>query len=125
MCVDHISTFEQGIGRSCKYCERVRCLSPVFYFAASESDLASRMLYDFHQYQNEQRPNSVHATYIVCGIKAGKSLQKNGDVEMTSSMLDDEPPSEEITTTTITLTREEDLTSAERLSDLNCVRPTN
>lgn len=70
------------------------------------------MLYDFHVYQNEQKANSVHATYLVYGRKAVESQKgPDGDVEMSSSMPgqndDDEP---EVPTFTMGLVREENLT---------------
>ena len=30
---------------------------------------AKRMLYDFHSHENEKKPGSVHATYLLAGIK--------------------------------------------------------
>lgn len=65
------------------------------------------MLYDFHKYQNAQKANSVHATYLLFGTKAS---QADGDVEMTSSMPEHEPLSETVPTTALTLAREENLT---------------
>ncbi|KAH6952586.1 DNA polymerase subunit Cdc27 [Fusarium avenaceum] len=69
---------------------------------------AKEMLYDFHNYQNAQKTNSVHATYLVYGTKAPESQQPDGDVEMSSSM-PEEPLSDEVPTSTITLAREEEL----------------
>jgi DNA polymerase delta subunit 3 len=66
------------------------------------------MLYDFHNYQNAQKSNSVHATYLVYGTKAPESQQSDGDVEMSSSM-PEEPLSDETPISTITLAREEEL----------------
>lgn len=65
-----------------------------------------RMLYDFHAYQNAQKANSVHATYLIHGTKAG---QGDGDVEMASSAPDHEPLSETVPTAALTLVREENL----------------
>ena len=67
------------------------------------------MLYDFHKYQNEQRPGSIHATYLVYGSKTADKAQGDGDVEMTSSMPEHEPLSEEVPTTTLTIVAEEQL----------------
>lgn len=67
------------------------------------------MLYDFHVYQNAQKAESVHATYLVYGTQAIDKTQQNGDVEMSSSMPEHEEVSEEVPTTTLTLVREEDL----------------
>jgi DNA polymerase delta subunit 3 len=66
------------------------------------------MLYDFHNYQNAQKSNSVHATYLVYGTKAPESQQSDGDVEMSSSM-PEEPLSDEVPISTLTLAREEEL----------------
>lgn len=73
------------------------------------------MLYDFHKYQNGLHANSIHATYLISGTKPPTTgSSQDEDVEMTSSM--PEAESEEVVTTTITLTREEDLNS--KSSDL-------
>lgn len=68
-----------------------------------------RMLYDFHKYQNALRSDSVHATYLVYGTKTSDNAQADGDVEMTSSMPDNDALSEDVATTTLTLAREEEL----------------
>ncbi|KAK7417053.1 CDC27 protein [Neonectria punicea] len=70
---------------------------------------AKEMLYDFHKYQNALRADSVHATYLVYGTKSSDNASADGDVEMSSSMPDHEPLSEEVTTTTMSLAREEEL----------------
>lgn len=64
-----------------------------------------RMLYDFHNYQNAQKANSVHATYLVYGTKSPDDEQSDGDVEMMSSL----PELEETPISTLTLVREEEL----------------
>ncbi|KAM0238948.1 hypothetical protein ACHAP5_008454 [Fusarium lateritium] len=69
---------------------------------------AKEMLYDFHNYQNAQKSNSVHATYLVYGTKTSESQQSDGDVEMSSSM-PEEPLSDEVSISTLTLAREEEL----------------
>jgi DNA polymerase delta subunit 3 len=73
-----------------------------------------RMLYDFHIYQNKQKPNSVHATYLVYGRKAAEAQKgADGDVEMnmSSSMPGQEGEDEpEVPTFTLSLIREESLT---------------
>jgi len=46
------------------------------------------MLYDFHKNQNDRRPGTVHATYLVYGSKNAApqpSYGSDGDVEMASS----------------------------------------
>lgn len=67
------------------------------------------MLYDFHHYQNAQKVNSVHATYLVYGTKSPANDQSDDDVEMTSSM----PEPEETPISTLTLVREEELNGAQ------------
>lgn len=66
------------------------------------------MLYDFHKYQNETKANSVHATYLVYGSKTIQSAS-NGDVEMSSSMPDQDVGSETVPTKSLTLVAEENL----------------
>lgn len=63
------------------------------------------MLYDFHNYQNAQKSHSVHATYLVYGTKNVDNEQSNGDVEMSSSI----PEQDETPVSTLTLVREEEL----------------
>ncbi|KAM5354331.1 hypothetical protein ACJ41O_000980 [Fusarium nematophilum] len=70
---------------------------------------AKEMLYDFHSSQNAQRANSIHATYLVYGIKNPDDQQPDGDVEMSSSMPEQEPLSDEVPTTMLTVAREEEL----------------
>ncbi|PHH92389.1 hypothetical protein CDD83_7570 [Cordyceps sp. RAO-2017] len=88
---------------------------PITYRALSRVldvhvNTAKRILYDFHQYQNSLRADSVHATYLLYGVKSAKSQQEDGaDVEMSSSMPEPLPRSEAILTQTLTLVREEDL----------------
>lgn len=75
------------------------------------------MLYDYHVYQNEQKPSSIHATYLVYGLKASeKQKGADGDVEMSmsSSMPDQEgDDEEEVPIYTLSLVREENLTGKE------------
>ncbi|KAM0401554.1 hypothetical protein ACHAQC_002245 [Fusarium culmorum] len=66
---------------------------------------AKEMLYDFHNYQNAQKSNSVHATYLVYGTKNVDNEQSDGDVEMSSSI----PEQDETPVSTLTLVREEEL----------------
>ena len=80
------------------------------------------MLYDFHRTQNARKPDSIHATYLLCGIRKptttsqpnGKQ-QQDGDSFMSdgfpnSSMpaADEEEP-EQIRTTSFTLVAQEHL----------------
>lgn len=69
----------------------------------------TRMLYDFHKYQNAQQPNSVYATYLVYGTKSPSEAETNGDVEMSTSMPEHEPFSDDVPTATLTITKEDDL----------------
>ncbi|KAJ9418416.1 DNA polymerase [Fusarium oxysporum] len=69
---------------------------------------AKEMLYDFHSYQNAQKANSVHATYLIYGTKTPEKDESDGDVEMSGSS-PEEPLSDEVPTSTLTLAREEEL----------------
>ncbi|KAF4952670.1 hypothetical protein FGADI_6560 [Fusarium gaditjirri] len=69
---------------------------------------AKEMLYDFHSYQNTQKANSVHATYLIYGTKTPEKDESDGDVEMSGSS-PEEPLSDEVPTSTLTLAREEEL----------------
>ncbi|KAF2993911.1 hypothetical protein E8E14_001277 [Neopestalotiopsis sp. 37M] len=68
---------------------------------------AKEMLYEFHKWQNDKRPDTLHATYLVYGTRR-KQVEENGDVEMTDSQSDDT----EIPSSTLTLVREEKLQEA-------------
>ncbi|KAI5923585.1 DNA polymerase subunit Cdc27 [Camillea tinctor] len=72
---------------------------------------AKEMLFDFHKWQNDKRPNSLHATYIIYGTKKQVDEQ-DGDVEMTNSQNSEGlhvPLSDEVPIQTLTLVREEHL----------------
>ncbi|UNI20399.1 CDC27 protein [Purpureocillium takamizusanense] len=73
---------------------------------------AKGMLYDFYQYQNAQRPDSVHATYLIFGVKHSKPRQGDNDVGLTSSMPEPDPFSDDIPTSTLTLVSEGNLRDA-------------
>ncbi|MCJ1437151.1 hypothetical protein MMC27_006536 [Xylographa pallens] len=55
------------------------------------SNVAKRMLYDFHARQNAKKPGSIHATYLVSGVQSTKAIvnsnvtEVNEDVHMQSS----------------------------------------
>jgi hypothetical protein len=69
------------------------------------------MLYDFHKWQNDKRPNTLHATYVIYGIKK-KPEQQDGDVEMTDSQMSDDihaPFSDLVPTYTLSLVNQERL----------------
>jgi DNA polymerase delta subunit 3 len=92
---------------------------------------AKRMLYDFHSHENAKKPGSVHATYLLAGIKTvqekptlsnGRNVTKLEDepvpsspLPFTSSMLQssqqngDGEEAEITSVPTITLVREESL----------------
>jgi DNA polymerase delta subunit 3 len=67
------------------------------------------MLHDFYLYQNSQKSNSVHATYLVYGTKASQNDPSNGDVDMTGASGENDDASEEVPTATLTLVSEERL----------------
>jgi DNA polymerase delta subunit 3 len=67
------------------------------------------MLYGFHKWQNDKRPGTLHATYIVYGTQR-KATEQDDDVEMTDSMSDSGIAfSDDVPTCTLTLVREEQL----------------
>ncbi|RKU47206.1 hypothetical protein DL546_008175 [Coniochaeta pulveracea] len=74
---------------------------------------AKQMLYDFHKWQNEKRPGSIHAIYLIYGTKKEEQDHgsPDGDVEMSSS-----PPEPEfqdiVTRHTLQLVPESELTAA-------------
>ncbi|EQB48803.1 DNA polymerase subunit Cdc27 [Colletotrichum gloeosporioides Cg-14] len=64
---------------------------------------AKAMLYEFHRSQNAMRPGTIHATYLIYGIRKVENVQEDGDVEMTSSPPDVEPLSEDVVTYSLSL----------------------
>ncbi|RYP53326.1 hypothetical protein DL768_001683 [Monosporascus sp. mg162] len=69
------------------------------------------MLYEFHKRQNDKKPGSLHATYLVYGTMR-KVDQRDGDVEMTDSQTSEDdhiPFSDEVPTQTLSLVKEEQL----------------
>jgi DNA polymerase delta subunit 3 len=69
------------------------------------------MLYEFHKWQNDKRPGTMHATYIVYGTKSVPQ-QEDEDVEMTDSQVSDDVHSvysDHVPTLTMSLVREEKL----------------
>ncbi|PGH36013.1 DNA polymerase delta subunit 3 [[Emmonsia] crescens] len=98
------------------------------------SNLAKRMLYEFHRVENSKNPQSVNATYLVTGIQAHARLHalngrvkdgvKDGDDEIMQSspfmssqvaQQEDGAENDDIPVTAITLVREEDLSEAKSL----------
>ncbi|RYP51689.1 hypothetical protein DL769_010778 [Monosporascus sp. CRB-8-3] len=68
-------------------------------------DTAKEMLYEFHKWQNDKKPGSLHATYLVYGTLR-KVDQRDGDVEMTDSQASEDdhiPFSDEVLTQTLSL----------------------
>jgi DNA polymerase delta subunit 3 len=67
------------------------------------------MLYEFHKWQNDKRPDTLHATYLVYGTER-KHVEADGDIEMTDSQSEPEIPfSDEVPTNILRLVREEQL----------------
>ncbi|KAI1748440.1 DNA polymerase subunit Cdc27 [Xylaria castorea] len=74
-------------------------------------NLAKEMLYDFHKWQNDKRPGTLHATYIIYGTKSTPA-QPDGDVEMTDSQTSediDAPFSDLVPIYTLSLVSQEQL----------------
>ncbi|GAP91887.1 putative DNA polymerase delta subunit 3 [Rosellinia necatrix] len=74
-------------------------------------NVAKEMLYDFHKWQNEKRPGTLHATYVIYGTKS-KPVQQDEDVEMTDSQMSDgadAPFSDLVPTYTLSLVTQEQL----------------
>ncbi|KAH8681762.1 DNA polymerase subunit Cdc27 [Xylariales sp. PMI_506] len=79
---------------------------------------AKEMLFDFHKWQNDKRPGSLNATYLVYGIQQ-KIVQEDEDVDMADSNSESElSPSEEVTTVTMTLVKDENLQDLLRKYDI-------
>ncbi|KAH7035794.1 DNA polymerase subunit Cdc27 [Microdochium trichocladiopsis] len=75
-------------------------------------NIAKEMLFEFHKWQNDKRPGSLHATYLIYGINK-PTHDEDGDVDMTSSQTSEDYPSvrysDEVHTETLALAREEQL----------------
>ncbi|KAI1123425.1 DNA polymerase subunit Cdc27 [Nemania abortiva] len=77
---------------------------------------AKEMLYDFHKWQNDKRPGTLHATYIIYGtnrrLVQQQPQQKDGDVEMTDSQMSEDVDasySDLVPTYTLSLVTQEQL----------------
>lgn len=119
----HLSAAESCVESPCQRCERVRLAPKSKWHTLT----IARMLYDFHKKQNQKKPGTVHATYLISGTKRkeeppatiGGVKDVDGDDYMQSSpfMSSSMPQPEEDQGTgessvlSITLTREEDLES--------------
>ena len=71
-----------------------------------------RMLYDFYKSQNDRKPGTIHATYMVYGVAKSTAQQQDGDVEMTDSQPSEDghgPYSDQVLTQTLSLVKEEQL----------------
>ncbi|KAI4867991.1 DNA polymerase subunit Cdc27 [Hypoxylon rubiginosum] len=78
----------------------------------AHANAAKEMLYEFHKWQNDKRPGSLHATYLVYGTrkKVEKAEEQDGDVEMTDSHSEMRMTfSDEVPTYTLSLIREAQL----------------
>ncbi|RAH49912.1 uncharacterized protein BO95DRAFT_459858 [Aspergillus brunneoviolaceus CBS 621.78] len=91
------------------------------------STLAKQMLYDFHHNENNKKPNSVNATYILTGVQKAPEPATSANGFQSSADTDDIPPSspyisssmpnqdgdaDEVAISSILLVREEDLEDA-------------
>jgi len=85
------------------------------------------MLYEYQRFQNDAKPQSVYATYLIYGTKREEELPVNdnvdGDVEMNGSGTDDdlEPLSDAVHTSTLTLAAEENLNGMHPISGLTAM----
>ena len=92
------------------------------------------MLYDFHRSQNQKKPKSLHATYLVTGKQTiqqqlptdGATSQDGPDVVMQSSPAPSSPPhaqqqeSQEYSATSILLVDEDQLESERHAARTLC-----
>ncbi|PYI33987.1 hypothetical protein BP00DRAFT_365821 [Aspergillus indologenus CBS 114.80] len=91
------------------------------------STLAKQMLYDFHHNENNKKPNSVNATYILTGVQKAPEPATSTNGFQSSADTDDIPPSspyisssmpnqdgdaDEVAVSSVLLVREEDLEDA-------------
>ncbi|PYH41569.1 uncharacterized protein BP01DRAFT_360219 [Aspergillus saccharolyticus JOP 1030-1] len=95
------------------------------------STLAKQMLYDFHHNENNKKPNSVNATYILTGVQMApepatpaNGLQSSAGTADTippsspyisSSMPNQDGPADEVAVSSVLLVREEDLDDAKAM----------
>lgn len=77
------------------------------------------MLFEFHKWQNDKRPGSLHATYLIYGTKKPVD-EEDGDVDMTSSQMSEESPpvrfSDDVLTETLSLVKQEELEGSQHLA---------
>ncbi|OIW32156.1 hypothetical protein CONLIGDRAFT_678571 [Coniochaeta ligniaria NRRL 30616] len=79
---------------------------------------AKQMLFDFHKGQNGKRPGSVHATYLVYGTKKDEHASsqprpsQDDDVDMMSSMPEQEETDDVVPVQTLSLIPENELKDA-------------
>ncbi|GAW23441.1 hypothetical protein ANO14919_130000 [Xylariales sp. No.14919] len=75
------------------------------------ANTAKEMLYDFHKWQSEKSPDTLHATYMIYGTKSSP-VQEDEDIEMTDSQASeviDAPYSDLVPTYTLSLVGQEKL----------------
>lgn len=70
-----------------------------------------RALFEFHKSQNAKKPGSLHATYLLYGVKTAEepSHSHEEDVDMDGHHSDDEMLSDPFPTLSLTLVAEEAL----------------
>jgi hypothetical protein len=94
-------------------------------YQTNETDL-TRMLYEFHKSQNDKKPGTLHATYLVYGVLSKPSQQQNVDVEMTDSQMSsqvsqlDAPFSDQVPMYTMSLVKEEQMDGKDNTWRLYC-----
>ncbi|RMZ36735.1 hypothetical protein AFCA_008143 [Aspergillus flavus] len=90
------------------------------------STLAKQMLYDFHHNENNKKPQSVNATYIITGVQKAPAPATNGHTNgednrddvfpsspyLSSSMPNQDSAPDTVATASVLLVREEDLEDA-------------
>lgn len=85
--------------------------------------ISARMLYEFHKSHNAKHPGAVHATYLLYGSKQpgeGRSQAQvgdDGDIEMASSMPENESDAEIVPTLTLSLVPEAQLKDVAAMYD--------
>lgn len=85
--------------------------------------IGRRMLYDFHHNENNKKPQSVNATYIITGVQKAPAPATNGHTNgednrddvfpsspyLSSSMPNQDSAPDTVATASVLLVREEDL----------------
>ena|SRR5437763_15277545 len=94
--------------------------------------IKSRMLYEFHRQQSQKKPGSIHATYLLTGLRrTTESLAANGGFSklshddythsspIVSSLPNQDGSDERLPVRTVMLVRENDLESMRNYSPLS------